>query len=582
MKNILKQLFLITLSVSVFSCDKELDIPLSTLTTDDVVPSISLAEKLVVGTYAGLEMRREAAASNWTFGGAASDNAYKGSDAGDQSEITQMEVYDVLPANSYLRHRWNNLYEGVTRANAAIRIVVVGLESGVIGENDANLFLGELRFLRGFFHFQTKMTFGNVPYIDENTTETPPNNTDIWPNIEADFQFAIDNLDPESKRYGGANAWNSKAYLAKVHMYQLDYPAAKPLLDDIMNNGPYSLTDNFHDNFNYATNNNSETVFAVQYAVNDGAGGGQGNGNEGDELNFPHSNSPFGCCGFYQPSHDLVNAYLTDANGLPLTTPLSDPADYVANVDPADIVGGLPRNVPVESGDGKSNTTSSVFPEETRNLDPRLDWTVARPGIPLFDRGDFKLAYARDASNGGTYYSKKLLWSLSDDGLARVAGGWGQNILTIQTNLIRYSEVLLWRAEIAASESDLGTAMSLVDQVRARMQDASNWVKENDGTTNAANYNIGLYADNGGFPDATFAMNAVIMEYRLETALEGHRFFDLVRRGVAKQVLDGYLSRPQFRGYLNSVGSFPASRGIYPIPQEIVDLSLGVVQQNTY
>ncbi|UII76476.1 RagB/SusD family nutrient uptake outer membrane protein [Flagellimonas sp. HMM57] len=577
MKNIFRQFLIFVLIVSFSSCKEELDIPLSSLTTDDVVPSTALAEKLVVGTYAGLEMRREAAASNWTFGGCASDDAFKGSEPGDQSDITQMEIYNVAADNPYVRERWRGLYEGIARANAAIGVVNGGLESGAIEETVANAFLGELRFLRGFYHFQLKMTFGNVPYIDETATETPPNDTDIYPNIEADFQFAIDNLDLEAQRYGGANQWNAKAYLAKVHMYQLDYAAAKPLLQDIIDNGPYSLMPSFHQNFNYAFNNNSETVFAVQYAVNDGAGASQDNGNQGDELNYPHSASPFGCCGFYQPTHDLVNAYLTDANGLPLTTPPSNPADYVANVDPSDTVAGSPRNVPTE--DGEAGT--SVFAEETRNLDPRLDWTVARPGIPLFDRGDFLLAWSRDPAAGGPYYSKKLLWSEADDGLARVAGGWGQNISTIQTNLIRYSEILLWRAEIAASESDLGTALALVDQVRARNVDPDNWVKENDGVTNAANYAIGLYADNGGFADATFAMNAVIMEYRLETAMEGRRFFDLVRRGIAKEVLDGYTSRPQFRSYLDGV-TFPETRGIYPVPQEIVDLSAGVIKQNSY
>ncbi|MGB5820649.1 MAG: RagB/SusD family nutrient uptake outer membrane protein [Saonia sp.] len=575
MKDLLKRLLIIALFTSTFSCEEQLDVPLSSLTTDDVVPSISFIEKLVVGTYAGLEMRREAAASNWTFGGVASDNAYKGSEPADQSDITQMEVYNVLTNNPYLRLRWNNLYEGITRANAALNVINNGIEGGQISTAQASVPTAELRFLRGFFHFQLRMTFGNVPYVDENTVETPPNDVDIYPAIEADFQFAVDNLDVESVRFAGANQWNAKAYLAKVHLYQLDYAAAKPLLDDIINSGVYGLNANFHDNFNYATNNSTETVFAVQYAVNDGAGAGQGNGNEGDELNYPHSNSPFGCCGFYQPSHDLVNAYLTDANGLPLTTLPSDPADYVANVDPADNVSGpTPFTADADAG-------TFTFAEETRNLDPRLDWTVARPGIPLFDRGDFQLSWARDATFGGPYYSKKLLWSESDDGLARVSGGWGQNISVIQTNLIRFSEVLLWRAEIAVADGNLMLAANLVDQVRARNIDPSTWVKEADGVTNAANYAIGLYTDNGGFPNATFAMNAVLTEYRLETALEGRRFFDLVRRGVAKEILDAYLSRNQFRSYLNGV-SFPNSRGIYPIPQEIIELSAGVIQQNTY
>lgn len=573
MKNLLKQLLFFALVLSIGSCKDELDVPLSATSADEIVATAALAEQLTVGAYAGLEMRRESAASNWTFGGCGSDDAFKGSTPGDQSEITQMEIYDVAANNEYVRLRWRGLYEGIARANAAIGVVAEGLESEALTPMAANAFLAELRFLRGFYHFQLRMTFGNVPYIDETVTETPTNDTDIYPNIEADFQFAIDNLDVESTRFGGANQWNAKAYLAKVHMYQLDYAAAKPLLQDIIDNGPYSLMPSFHQNFNFAFNNNSETVFAVQYAVNDGSGASQDNGNQGDELNYPHDQSPFGCCGFYQPTHDLVNAYLTDANGLPLTIPPSDPANYVANVDPSN-----PNSeTPVEDGDAGT----SVFAEETRNLDPRLDWTVARPGIPLFDRGDFMLAWSRDPAAGGPYYSKKLLWAQSEDGLARVAGAWGQNISVIQTNLIRYSEILLWRAEIAVSESDLNTAVTLVDQVRQRNMDPDTWVKENDGVTNAANYAIGLYADNGGFPDVTFAMNAVIMEYRLETAMEGRRFFDLVRRGIAKEVLDGYTSRPQFRSYLNGV-TFPATRGIYPLPQEAIDLSFGALTQNTY
>lgn len=577
MKNLIKIVLVFTLLFSVCSCEEELDIPLSSLTTDDVVPTNALAEKLVVGAYAGLEMRREAAASNWAFGGIGSDDAFKGSTAGDQSDLTQFEIYNVAADNPYVRLRWNNLYEGIARANAALIVVKNGIESGAITETAGNTFSGELRFLRGFYHFQLKMTYGNIPFILETTTETPPNDTDVWPLIEEDFQFAIDNLEEESLRYGGANEWNSKAYLAKVFMYQMDYARAKPVLNDVIDNGPYQLTSSYHDNFNFATNNNSETVFAVQYAVNDGAGNSQGNGNEGDELNYPHSASPFGCCGFYQPTHDLVNAYLTDANGLPLTEAPTDPANYVANVDPADIVGGSPRNVPVE--DAAAGT--SIFPEETRNLDPRLDWTVARTGIPLFDRGDFPLAWSRDPNAGGPYYSKKLLWSQAQDGLARVAGGWGQNISVIQTNLIRFAEVLLWRAEIAASEGDLALAVTLVDRVRARNTDPSTWVKELDGVTNAANYSIGLYNDNGGFPSVAFAENAVLMEYRLETAMEGRRFFDVVRRGKGQEIFNAYVSRTQFRDYLNGV-AFNPTRGIYPIPQEVIDLSQGVIKQNSY
>jgi len=149
----------------------------------------------------------------------------------------------------------------------------------------------------------------------------------------------------------------------------------------------------------------------------------------------------------------------------------------------------------------------------------------------------------------------------------------------VNTNIIRFAELILWRAEIAAAnDGDLGEAARLVDLIRERASDPSTWVKNSDGS-DAANYQIGLYSDNGGFPSQEFALDAILYEHRLEMALEGHRFFELVRLGRASEILNSYLSRNQFREYLEGL-SFGNANRYYPIPQTIIDLSQGVITQN--
>lgn len=566
---------LLTLAVVLFSsCNEDLNIPLQDLSGSDVPLNDTFINTQVVAAYAMLDGNRDnsnvwrAAPSNWVYGEVAADGAYKGSDAGDQSEITQYETYDAQVTNSYQDYKWTSIFEGVSRVNTAMIAIASGTEAGTLTAEGAAQFGGELRFLRAHYHFEALKIFGNVPYIDETiaaTGESVSNvGVDVWAAIEADFQFAIDNLPTESARVGGANSWNAKAYLAKAHMYQNDLAAAKPLLDDVINNGPYALNTLFHDNFDADTNNSMESVFAVQYAVNDGSNNSS-NGNYGDILNHPH-NSPIGagCCGFMQPTHNLANAFKTDANGLPLFDTFND--SNINNVDPND-----------SSASGFPDDAS--FIEEPGNLDPRLDWTIGRKGIPFLGWGDFPgLAWTRDPANGGCYVNKKINYRADQSGSVNTATGWATTVNAINTNIIRYSEILLWRAEIAASENDLALAVSLVDQVRARAANPDGWVKNDDGT-DAANYVIGLYADNGGFADADFAQEAILFEYRLETALEGHRFFDLVRRGVAETVLNEFIAGDDTRSYLPG-SVFTATDAIFPIPQQAIDLSQGVLQQN--
>lgn len=576
-----KILLLVAISgttITVFqSCQKELEIPLQGQFSDEVIVNNKVwVNGLLTAAYGSLNGNLDtsdpwrAAASNWIYGEVASDNAYKGSDPGDQPPVDNVEFYSPNSGEGrFYGYKWNAVYEGVARSNEVIKAAKKGLESGDLIESEAAMFEAEARFLRAHYHFEAKKMWDNIPFVDETVTASLSNeNVDSWTRMEEDFAFAAANL-PETSTLvtNGANSWAAKAYLAKIHMYQLDYAAAAPILDDVINAGPYDLAPNYSDNFNAATKNNIESIFAVQNTVNDGAANDD-NANWGDALNFPNG-APVGttgnaCCGFYQPSQNLVNAYKTDVTGLPMLDTFND--------------------IDVTNDDGVAST--DAFTPHTGELDPRLDWKVGRRGIDFNGWGIMPgQSWIRNPANGGPYLQKVTVFRASQFNNAGIdaSSAWAPGVSAINTNIIRFAEVLLWRAEIMAAlgEGDLG--VSLVDRVRTRAANPNDFVKELDGSGNptatpAANYVVGTY---GTFSGQDQAIKAVAHEYRIETALEGHRFFDLVRRGKAAQVLNSYLSvETTKRPHLSSASFTPGVNERYPIAQIVIAVSNGQLKQN--
>ena len=494
--------------------------------------------------------------SNWAFGGIASDDAYKGSDAGDQSvEANPIENYTVTPSNYPISSKWAATYDGIVRCNSVIRV----LEKATgITEEEKKSFLGQARFLRGLYHFEVKKIFNMVPYVDETVSYAVgnynvPNDKDIWPNIEADFKFAADNLPATYSEVGRANQWAAKSYLAKTYMYEKKFTEAKAVLDDIIANGvnskgiKYALVPKFADNFNAETENNSESIFQVQYSVNDGSGANKSAW--GDVLNFPYNNGsndmPGGCCGFYQPTQNLVNAYRVDVDGLPLLSTFND--------------------VSVKSDQGLKST--DPFVPETAPLDPRLDYTVGRRGVPYLDWGNHPgQKWIRDQSNGGPYspiknvYYKKQEKSLTD------ASFWTNGVVASNYSMIRFADILLFSAEAEVEIGSLSKAKDLVNIVRSRAANTAGWVQGS-----SANYKIGLYTS---FSSQDFGRSAVRFERRLEFAMEGHRFFDLVRWGIAATTLNNFITKEKsLRQYLQTAVFVAGKNEYFPIPQGEIDQS---------
>ncbi|RYZ47224.1 MAG: RagB/SusD family nutrient uptake outer membrane protein, partial [Chitinophagaceae bacterium] len=324
-------------------------------------------------------------ATNWVYGDVASDDAYKGTDAGDQPQMTEIEIYASQAANTYFRFKWLSLYEGVSRANDVIKLAG---EIPELTEAEKKDYIAQARFLRAHFHFEAKRMWNKVPYIDEATTSFD-NKTDIWPMIEADFKAAYDNLGETQNMVGKANKWAAGAYLAKTYLYQKKFADAKALYDVIIPNGQtangkkYDLQDQYWKNFDVAFENSAEAVFSQQTQA---SGTVTGSAETSYELAYPYG-GVWGCCGFFQPSQNLVNAFKTDANGLPL-------------------LDGSYNNQNLKSDEGI--TSSDPFTNDvTTPLDPRLDWTAGRRGVPYWDYGTHPgRSWIRDQAYAGPYSPK--------------------------------------------------------------------------------------------------------------------------------------------------------------------------------
>jgi hypothetical protein len=543
------------------SCDDKLNVPPQAAIAFEGLNTEAGVTGLLVSAYSALDgwfgwgvaAPWGVGVSNWIYGDVAADDAAKGGGFGDQPEINLIEQYKWAPSGiPHINDKWIALYEGVARSNDAI----IGIRQSTISEANKLSYEGEGRFLRAFFHFEAKKIWGRVPFIDEKTVDfRQPNDADIWPQIEADLEYAIANLPvDQGTQKGRATKGAAQALLAKVHMFQHDYTAAKPLLDDLINGGKYDLHSNFEDNFRIVSENGVESIFAFQSSVNDGtrdADHANLNANWGDILAHP-SFAPFNSPGMQQPSYNLVNAFKTDADGLPLFDTFND-------------------------ADVNNDMTTPGFTEYTGNLDPRLDFTVGRRGIPYLGFGDHP---GKDGVNDegfyGPYTNRKNNFNKTEMEQGLNGGGWTAGPNALNYNIIRFADVLLWRAEIAADESDFEKARELVNRVRHRAM-TGKVVTESDGTTPAANYVIGEYPQgHDAFSTKEKAKRAVYFERRLELALEGHRFFDLVRWGIAGTVLNNYLTQEKIRRptLLNTANNFEEGKNEYfPIPLQQIEAS---------
>jgi len=533
--------------------------------------TLSGIDGTLIGAYAALNGvfgNRFEGPNHWVTGSIAGGEANKGTDPGDYSTINPVQRYETDPTQGDLNSLWRGRYEGISRTNKVLQLIAL---SEVISAGDAARLSGEARLLRGHFYFDLKKHFKSVPYIDETVEaadiSSVPNSPGVtWDNIIADFKFAYDNLPETQAQAGRVNKWAAAAYLGKAYLYDKQYGKAKEWFDQVIANGKtpsgekYGLLDNYPDIYNAEFDNHKEAIFDVESANNSG---NVANANYFDDLNYPYNtgaDGPGNCCGFFQPSFSLANTFRT-VNGLPRL-----------NGEEFSNDGAIVHDYLIESSD--------PFTPDADPLDPRIDHSIGRRSIPYLDWiAHPGKNWIRKQDYAGPYSPKKYIYYKSQEGSLTDASSWTRGYALMNYTIIRYADVLLMAAEAEIEAGSLAKALEYVNQVRERAANQNHWVKNPDGSF-AANYEIALY---DSFPSKDFATKAVRLERKLELSGEGHRFFDLVRWGVAAEELNKYLQyEAQYLSAKFAGATFSSGKNeYYPIPQSQIDIQgADILSQN--
>jgi len=565
-KKLFAMLALGVLATGLIACKEDLSKSQKGTLTEEQITSSENLEGLVTASYSYLGNDHYTAPNFWwPTGDLRAGDAHKGGNGpGDifayhamsvySSIIPDMESYppDFIDLNN---KKWVRNYTGISRTNTALKALANVLEADFPKKKIRE---AELKFIRAIFYFDLKVHHKRVPFIDETmdseTVKTVSNmdltDQQLWDKIAGDFRFASENLPLTQPEIGRANQLSAKAYLAKVLLFQAyeqdDFNAvitinqAKlnevvTLVDQIESANVYGLLDDFGYNFMHEFENSTESVFAIQRSHNDGSPDGRGSW--ASALNAPLQGG-FGCCGFHVPTENFVNSFKTNAQGLPLFN--------------------------------SYNITNYVT--ATDLVDPRLDHTVAMQGKPF--KYDTALmitnanAWARAPAIYGNFISMKELEHPDCD--CRMQNG-PFPIFSMNTVLVRFSDVLLWKAEALIELDRYDEALPIINRIRARAAGSTGMLN------NFGLYNVGLYAS---FADQNDARRALRWERRLELGQEGHRFFDLVRWGIAKETIDDYLQVERTRKPYLEEANFVKGRDEYlPIPQQQINLSGGLYQQ---
>lgn len=570
MKKILYSVLTVLALVGTTSCSDFLDDqkPQGVLDSD-MVKDPSNVDNLVISAYAVFTTAEDinSSFSMWNFD-VRSDDAYKGGNGTSDGDVFhQLEIEQgVLTTNWNINDMWVRLYNCISRVNSAISVLETTSDSYQLKAQR----LGEMKFLRAYAHFLLKRLYKNIPFImdanlkqeDYNTlSNTEFNNDEGWQQIINDVEYAYNVLPVKQTDKGRPSKAAAAAFLTKVYLYKAyrqDDAASNQVTSinredllkvieysnpDIYSAGGFDLEPDFHNNFRPETQyeNGVESIWAMQYSINDGTKYGNLNWSYGLIVpNIPGVTD--GGCDFYKPSQNLVNAYRTDADGHPFIDTFNN-KDY----------------------------------DLTQDADPRLFLTVGLTGLPY----EFNSKYMMDASatwsrsNGLYGYYVTLKQNVDPDCGYLVKGSWWGT--PMNRIVFRYADVLLERAEAYAQLNETGEAIKLVNEIRKRAKQSTGMIA-NYPSDYGVKFNISTY--NGTYSQED-ALKIVKMERRLEMGMESERFFDLVRWGEAEKVLNKYFAEETNNCSIYGDAHFTANKNEYlPIPFSQVAASDGHYTQN--
>jgi hypothetical protein len=571
MKKLISLLYMIPVLGVLTACSDLLgeQVPQGTL-SDEQVKDPANAEAMVVSAYAIFTTAEDinSSFSMWNCD-VRSDDAYKGGNGTSDGDVFhQLEIQQgVLTTNWNLNDIWVRLYNSLSRVNSAIALLNECDESYAMKEQR----LAEMKFLRAYGHFLLKRLFKNIPFVNRHDltyaeynelSNTAYSNDEGWQVIIDDLMEAYNTLPAVQADKGRPTKAAAAAFLAKVYLYKA-YRQDDPKSNQVssVNDGDlrkvieftepalyagYGLEADIHNNFRPEEmyENGKESLWAIQYSRNDGSTYGNLNWSYG--LIGPSiDNVTDGACDFYKPSQNLVNAFRTGADGLPLPDSFNE-KDYDKGVD---------------------------------NADPRLFLTVGMPGLPYLFNKNFIQDESKQWSRGNGLYGYYISLKQNVDpalvGEYLIKGSyWASPMNRI---VFRYADVLLERAEAYAQLGDSGKAIDLVNQIRARAASSTQMFADYP-----TRYGVKIYITQyKGSYDKAAALKIVKMERRLEMGMECERFFDLVRWGEAAQVLNKYYAEEIDNCSIYREARFTADKDEYlPIPASQIAASNGHYTQN--
>ncbi|MGN1226527.1 MAG: RagB/SusD family nutrient uptake outer membrane protein [Candidatus Cryptobacteroides sp.] len=565
---------LIVLGLS--SCNEALflDNPPQGTVSEDVLMTPEGANQLCMAAYAALMGPNPQdwgvwwmPVTHWTTGSVRSDDAYKGGGGtGDGWETHRLETFTLDSTDGVTDSKWYHLCVSIQRCNSALRVLQNCSDSQIF---ERKCRIAEMKVLRAHFFFELQRMFNLIPWYDETmddqTVQTTPNNVfsreELLDKIADEIREALEYLPQTQPEKGRVNLYMAKAYLAKVLLYRAYEQDAKThsvvkvnkevlaevisLCKEIRENPMYSLFDDFQDLDLVSNDNGKECIWDIQYSMNDGSASA-GRINWSHLLNTPQG--PYNGDGFFLPSQDLINAYQTDQQGLPVF-------DYQSLPDFASV---------------QMDNEKAIITNYDHNVDPRLDFVVGRPNIrwKSYEQSPYLAQWVRNRGDYGVNSSKRFVVSPESSDMYQ---GWPWGASALNWHMIRYAHILLWEAEALIECGEVKEGIKLINEVRQRAAD-SDYVRSWTDATQcfggtcpdfegyAANYKIGLYPEE---ISQELARQAVRTESRLEFAMEGERFFDLVRWGIAEQTMNAFFeAENDNRVYYQGV-SFTAGKDEY-------------------
>ncbi|TRX66563.1 RagB/SusD family nutrient uptake outer membrane protein [Carboxylicivirga sp. M1479] len=478
MKNIKLSIYTLLLIFAFGACsDSVLDkTPIGKFNSADYLTTEAEAEAAIIGVYDYLQIGYN------NYGDWSSiffikllsgdDVNTGGGSSADQPKLQQLNDFSYEYDNPAIKDVWHSYYKIVNASNAILNTVSPDLEN-------AEQIMAEAKFFRAFAYFELVTMWGDVPFYLENTTEISVNNpradkATIYTQIHKDLTEAIAVLPVKKDLEEGLKFRVSKgaaqALKGKVFLYQEDYAAAHPLLQDVIDDASYSLTEDYSTIWMRGERAGSESIFEVLYSS--------------------------------QNAHDWGGPWDGTAESnfvVQLMGPRGD--DSFNNMDAIGYVNGWGFNVPTSKFGALLNAEAGA----------------ERAATSVISEADFEAAGGEVNNPGGNnnwdayegYIRLKystLPSETSDGGVKEV--NWNTPF-----KLIRLSDVMLMAAEAYNRDGMDAHAVPLIRDVRERA-----------GFTDHTAWETLVGND---------LFNIIKKERSLELAFEGHRFWDLVRWGDA-------------------------------------------------